>query len=170
MPTGTTLGDSRSRCPSTTFSTGEVAVERVNNGLETKTCTRMVDGLASVGNPGVTKLLLLPQDSSTAQAAATSRMASADCLKRRAPKDMRNGELDARNGIIAEPFPRCAPGRISREVPQGLKPLARRLLTAGLKACSNLSGSVGLAQANPGGARQCLPDAARRGAGRTFRA
>ena len=48
-PTEITPGESRSRCPSTTFRTGAVLVTLGNNGLETKTCTLMVAGFA----PGV---------------------------------------------------------------------------------------------------------------------
>src|SRR5450755_1399663 len=52
-PTEITLGEIRSSSPSTTFRTGAVDVPAENNGLETKTCTRMVAGFASGGNPGV---------------------------------------------------------------------------------------------------------------------
>jgi hypothetical protein len=38
-----------------------------------------------------------------ALAVTRTRMANPDCLKRGAPKNIRNGELDARNGIITEP-------------------------------------------------------------------
>src|SRR6266446_3924602 len=108
-PMETTLGEIRSSCPSTTFKTGTEPAPAENKGLETKTCTLIVAGFACGGNPRVLlKLLLFPQETRMALAATRSRMESADCLKRGAPKNMRNGELDARNRIIAEPFHRGA--------------------------------------------------------------
>ena len=45
-----------------------------------------------------------------ALAATRSKMANADCFNPEAPKNMRNGELDARIGIIAERFCRRVEG------------------------------------------------------------
>jgi hypothetical protein len=53
---------------------------------------------------------LFPQETSMELAATSSNMATADCFNPGTPKNMRNGELDARIGIIAEGFCRGFPG------------------------------------------------------------
>src|SRR5579862_2327020 len=122
-PTEITLGEIRSSCPSTTLRTGAVLAPEANSGLETKTWTRIADGLASGGSPIVLlRLLLLPQATRLAPATATSRISNRDRLKRGAPKNIRNGQLDARSGIIAELFRGCARSVRTYAAAEGLPP------------------------------------------------